>query len=654
MHINKLFHNTILILSILFILINCQNPINIPFHLNKKTSIPLIKTNKTATDCKLFFSKNLINNGDLVADNEWIYFLEKCQSLLKMKKDGTDYIELDNGSFLSRIFLYSDRVYYFERTDFISIKQDGSDRREIAFRYHDQAMIVISNLISIRDWFYFCACPAYTENQHIRNLFKMKPDGSQMTLIRDGEVDNLNIAGNDLLFSDMSKNGIIIKWNLDDFSETNLTSEPAKQILVDEKAIYYLDKEDILYSLDFSGDNKYQICRDPISIYNISEDWIYFSNKKDHNYLYRIRKDGVNQTRINQDVSLQIYVNGDTVYYLNESKDNQFFLYREDGTEHHWIGEKPTCTHPPDNTSGINITFEDSDRYQDYNRISSGRINILDDWLYVCLPVDEAYDLVRMKFDGAKVQMIKNYTYLSSLSLYNKDILFRLDSDRSSAYVGELWKIPSIGEKSQSVIDYPITDYTIQGDWIYFSDSDRYKKLFIRNLKTKEQYCLCNDVASDISVVNGWVYYVNRSDSNNLYKIRTDRKNRINLTSSPVSMAMVHGEWIYYLNEQDVLCRIDLNGKNFNQISTAKISSFNMNDQWIYFINEEDERLYRTSFDRWEPIEVSTKYIVSIGVFKENVFYIASDDNLYCVFTLLPNGDEKKLYPEPKRNLHLR
>ena len=170
--------------------------------------------------------------------------------------------------------------------------------------------IVISNLISIRDWFYFCACPAYTENQHIRNLFKMKPDGSQMTLIRDGEVDNLNIAGNDLLFSDMSKNGIIIKWNLDDFSETNLTSEPAKQILVDEKAIYYLDKEDILYSLDFSGDNKYQICRDPISIYNISEDWIYFSNKKDHNYLYRIRKDGVNQTRINQDVSLQIYVNG--------------------------------------------------------------------------------------------------------------------------------------------------------------------------------------------------------------------------------------------------------------------------------------------------------------------------------------------------------
>jgi hypothetical protein len=589
---------------------------------------------------------NFMNGSYLVKDKNWIYYIgSNGYGLYKMKIDGSEYIDIDKGSNLSHIILSGDRVYFFEHLNLVSIKNDGTDRKEIKAQYKGQNLLMItSNIQPTNDWIYFKGQPLPMQNNEETNLYKMKLDGSSTTLIHKGGIDNMNVTENAIYFTDTTKHNAIMRCNLDGSNLKQINEEYSHSIVVDGDQIYYLDEQNLLFRLDLTTKQNNQIGSDHIGIYNLIGEWIYYLNKNDHDHLYRMLLSGKQQEQINERVTGSILIYDDLIYYLNVSQGNMFFALSVDGKIHQWIGTNKISIAVAESTVD---SSKDSltEKFHTNNRVSSGMMDVWNGWLYVCLPVDEAYDLVRMQLDGSKMQMIESYTYLSHLSIIEDYVFYQHQSDRDSAYNGTLNKVSKDGKVRQDVINYPITDYLIQGDWIYFSSSDRFQKLLKQNLKTGEKFSIYNGVAGSINIVDGWIYFVNYSEKGYLYKVRTNGKEAENLVSEPVNSVIVNGDWIYYLNEKDEICRIKTDGTGQMLIGKNKIYSYNLTQKWIYFSNDDDRRyLYRMELDGSKPAKVNARSTDYICVFGEQVFYIGFGENQYNVYRLLPNDIEQKIY----------
>jgi hypothetical protein len=587
---------------------------------------------------------NFMNGSILVKDQDWIYYIGSWgQGLYKIKIDGSEYLNLDMGSNLSHIILSGDRVYFFEQFNLLSIKKDGTDKKEINAQYKGQNLLIITTCIQqTNDWIYFKGQPLPIPINNNTNLYKMKLDGSSVTLLNEGEINSLNVTDDAIFFTDGTKNNAIMRCNLDGSNLQQINEEPSNSILVDGGSIYYLDGQNLLYRLNIRTKHKTQIGTDHIGSYNLLREWIYFINKNDHEHLYKMHIDGSNQKQINEYVTGSIIVYDGLVYYLNVKKGNQFYMVSTDEKIHRWIGANATLPVVPE----VGEAAQAPEQYHTYNRISSGHMDVLETWLYVCFPVDEAYDLFRMKFDGSKVQMINSYTYLYSLSIIGDQVYYKHGSDRDSPYNGTLHKI-SIDEKNQkSVIDYPITDYLIQGDWIYYSSSARFQKLLKQNLKTGEIFSIFNGVAGSINLAGEWLYFVNYSDKQSLNKVRTNGKDAVKLVTEPVNSIMLYGDWIYYLNEKEELNRIKTDGTNKMPVGKNKINSYNLTEKWIYFINSDNHQfLYKMHLDGSNPTKLNSRYTDFICVFEEQVFYVASKDEYgRAVYRLLPDGSEQEIY----------
>jgi len=287
---------------------------------------------------------------------------------------------------------------------------------------------------------------------------------------------------------------------------------------------------------------------------------------------------------------------------------------------HRWIGTNDTLPIVPE-TGEAWKDRQTLDQYHTNNRISSGHMDVQESWLYVRLPVDEANDLFRMKFDGSKVHMINSYTYLNGITIQDDQVYYKHDSDRGSADIGTLNKISIDGKNRNSVIDYPIMDYLIQGDWIYFSSSDRFQKLMKQNLKTGENFSIFNGVAGSINLAGEWIYFINYSDNQSPHKVRTNGKDAVKLFSEPITSMILHGDWVYYLNGKEELNRIKTDGTNKISVGKNKIYSYNLTEKWIYFINNDDHQyLYRMGLDGSNPTKINSRSTFDICVFKEQVF----------------------------------
>lgn len=632
----------LLLLMVGLIIISCHQPV--APKVDTSSAMPISSIVNSSNTQR---NGNFLNGSNLWVDQDWIYYIDvkRAESLYKMKVDGSQYFTLDNSPRLSYVFLLNGRVYYFEYFDLMNRNKDGSDPKEIKIQYKGQPVFLVSsNLIPTNDWIYFRGFPGRLESNDKSNLYKMKPDGSDVRLLYEGGIDNLNVTDDALYFTN-STNNVIMKCGLDGSKLTEVAKCFAQKMLVDGEKIYYLDEQNFMFMFDMKSKQKIQIGSDQLETYNIAGDWIYYTNKNNHDFLYQMSLDGRNRKQITEDSTGSILVYGDQIYYLNQTQGYKYYVMNRDGQKQHWIGANDIdapVQEPANNGQSIAL----SEQYHTNNRISNGQMDVQDGWLYVCLPVDEAYDLVRMRFDGSKANMIKSYTYLSSLSIRRDSIFYRHSSDRDSAYNGTLNKLSIDGKNRQDVIDYPIVDYLIQGDWIFFSSDSRDQKLMKRNLKTGEQFFISPDVASDINMTNEWMYFASFREQNHLYKVRTNGKDRIKLLAEPVNTVMLHGDWIYYLNGKDEMFRIRTDGSGEEKVGNSQIYSYNLTSKWIYFIKKDIHReLYRINLDGSNPTKINSRLTYDLCVFGEQVFYIGYGENEYCVFRLNTDGSEEQIYP---------
>lgn len=177
-------------------------------------------------------------------------------------------------------------------------------------------------------------------------LYMTNVHTGETTKIVDNIIGNFDVFNNAIYYQSAQTGengelvGYIMKTDLSDLSVTETVYESAASYIeVREDGIYFLNN----YSL-LDGDNKLyridnkgvctELCDNMVSTYNISGEWIYYSNMSDGGKLYRMQTDGSENEKILDNEVLLILVFGDELYYhTRENINDTSYMYKLDLTD---------------------------------------------------------------------------------------------------------------------------------------------------------------------------------------------------------------------------------------------------------------------------------------------------------------------------------
>lgn len=263
---------------------------------------------------------------------------------------------------------------------------------------------------------------------------------------------------------------------------------------VQEDWIYYSNRKEMgfMYKIRVDGADREQIGNDTCSYINVIDEWVYYRNESEKNHLYKIRINGTGRTRLNGDGSSNIIVIGDWIFYKNNSDHNSIYRIRTDGTNEMKLYGISDCHYftvtgdsvyftATDNRALFKAHTDGSDITCVHNNCSG--VNIIGDWMYYLSQNESAHQINKCRTDGTGEMRITSDD-CQCLNAAGDWIYYRNQSDRESSC---LYKIRTNGAG-----------------------------------KTK----LNNDATFDINLAGNWIYYKNRDDDNRLYRVRTNGTER--------------------------------------------------------------------------------------------------------------------------------
>jgi len=208
-------------------------------------------------------------------------------------------------------------------------------------------------------------------------------------------------------------------------------------------------------------------------------------------------------------------------------------------------------------------------------------LNLYNDCLYYTY--GEPGPIWKMSTNGKKKKPLTIFTQANHPVIYNGHVYFH----QYSAYIDAPLVRMDLNGGNKKVLGQRISDYCIINDRIYYTDidietepklcsmnidgtdakliryayatdlmpignklfySDHYRedKLFIYDLDTNTETCICQDRCGRANSNEEWIFYTNKSDNGNLYKIRPDGSDRQKILDVEVSYIHVIGNRLFY------------------------------------------------------------------------------------------------------------
>ncbi len=267
---------------------------------------------------------NIVNGAFVAHQGEWIYYSNPSDSgnLYKIKKDGSEYTRLNNDD-SGYINVVGDWIYYSNYNDdnrIYKIGTDGNGRTRLSDYYWAFYISVVD------DWVYFTGCEYHDDYS---NLYKMRTDGSELTLLDEGfdghfNIAGVNVVGDWIYYSDMIN---IYKIRLDGSENTRIVGDGAISINVVDDWIYYINIDDdyTIYKITTDGSNRTRLNNHNSDSLNVAGDRVYFTCWEDDYTIYNMRTDGSDLTNIYNDELFLINVVDDWIYFVRWEEE---ILYR--------------------------------------------------------------------------------------------------------------------------------------------------------------------------------------------------------------------------------------------------------------------------------------------------------------------------------------
>lgn len=271
------------------------------------------------------------------------------------------------------------------------------------------------------------------------------------------------------------------------------------------------------------------------------DDWIYFRNHSDNDYLYKIKNDGTQKTKLIDDRASNINVAGDWIYYINYYYYDRMYKVKADGSER-----------------------------TEVNLDSTYFIMIKGDWIYyVSMGVDISgsdYQLRKMKLDGSGqanlVEINPNKTSFAYINITDDSIYFVLRSDLNWLFKTDLeGKDIKIVNKESTHLVY------IEQDWIYYVNGSDDYKLYKMKTDGSNKTKLTEVPVVSYNIKNDWIYYNKAGDARKLCKMKLDGSEDTEIAEIRIQAFCIVGDWIYYsVDKYGTTYRVKLDGTNNEEV----------------------------------------------------------------------------------------
>lgn len=240
--------------------------------------------------------KYCIRNINVVGD--WIYyrnFVDGWGSEYKMRTDGSQHQEI----------VWSGTLYATESGPYVWDHWDGHKIYSLADDFKKDTLVYEgSNTGSIvsgytmnicEDYAYFCASVGGQ-----KGIYRIKTDGGELELLREGRTDYLVVEGDWLYFAGYREDGLF-RMRLDGSNEEQIVSETyghstGGSFAVADGWVYYVNPNDRLCRFSPDNGETQVIYEDNAQDINVVGNWVYFTKVEDSSTAsracYRVRVDG--------------------------------------------------------------------------------------------------------------------------------------------------------------------------------------------------------------------------------------------------------------------------------------------------------------------------------------------------------------------------
>lgn len=291
-----------------------------------------------------------------------------------------------------------------------------------------------------------------------------------------------------------------------------------------------------------------------------AEGWIYYSLPDG---LYKVKKDGSEKQKLVDDKL-------NAGFYDINVIDNDIY-YRSMGIYKTDIKGDTTKQ----------ITAEDV----------RGGVHFVDGWI-------QYGNKIRMKYDGSDMEKIYDSNKACGYTLNIVDgWIYYYDSDSNGK--DGIFKMRLDGSEQQKIFEGNANNMIVEGDWIYFQNHKKGKRLYKMKTDGSDIQLIVNDEVMSINVTDGWIYY---NGNNSLNKIKVDGTEQQKLCMDNSVDLCVIDEWIYYKinGESQSLYRVKTDGSEQQQFATigevTKIADNNNNDNKQTKATEKLVNTYTTKF----------------------------------------------------------
>ncbi len=176
------------------------------------------------------------------------------------------------------------------------------------------------------------------------------------------KAENLIVTNKNIFYRLSSYNddwGKLYKTDLKGRHKT-LLAESVTEFAVNKGYIYYSDRNDnsFLYKMDINGNNITKLNDSSSSDINVEGEYVYYTDCLDNQKLYKMKTDGTDKALLSDDMCWNVNVSGGYIYYRNQTDFGKIYKMKTDGSENNCIINMENCTH----------------------------INIIDDYLFFYVP----------------------------------------------------------------------------------------------------------------------------------------------------------------------------------------------------------------------------------------------------------------------------
>ena len=253
---------------------------------------------------------NISNGGHLCIQGDWIYssvWMATYKIPAGLNADHVEDPEAGIGEVASYINIIGDYMYYSSFYD-----KKRLYRKHLGEKTTEKLNEQPSYHVTVSgEWVY------YKNKAQKGSLYKIRTDGKYRTRLLEN-TSGLSIAvagdwvyaGGEKIRTDGTGHTKWYQGEVDDSFEFNIS----------DGWIYYIQGRDGLYKVHIEGGESTTVISGPVYLFNVCGEWIYYTYKKRHDCIYKIRIDGTDEDVLcKTDETTSLNVVGDWVYFMDGS-----------------------------------------------------------------------------------------------------------------------------------------------------------------------------------------------------------------------------------------------------------------------------------------------------------------------------------------------